>query len=81
MATLRQITIEYQHTSGLYNYSSVRSGVSFTVDVAEGENVEVLIKCLQEQARAVVHEEIDRSLVEDGRKPKFKRVELDEVPF
>lgn len=90
MATIKTITIEYGYTFNLGNYNSVRPAVTLTADLTEGENVEVVTKTLQDQARAEVEAEIDATLELQGRVPHFKQLRnsarlsgLDEVevPF
>jgi hypothetical protein len=87
MATIKTITIEYGFTVGLSNYSSARAGIAFTAELAKGESPEDVIAALQDKAREIVHEEADRALVQDGKRPRFTKPEEnkpdadDVVPF
>lgn len=74
MATIKTITIEYQLTFNLGNYSSVRPSVAITAELAEGENVEAVTQSLQDQARQEVENEIDRTLTQQGRAPHFEQL-------
>lgn len=74
MAIIKQITIEYGYTFNLGNYSSVRPAVTFTADLAEGENVEAVTRALQDQARTAVEAEIDAALKLQGKALHFEQL-------
>lgn len=80
MATIKTITIEYGYTFNLGNYSSVRPAASFTVELAEGDDVENAVAWLQKKARRAVHDEIDLELMRRGQRP-FGQLAEDDVPF
>lgn len=72
MVTIKQITIEYGYTFNLGNYSSVRPVVTLTADLAEGDEPDLVVLDLQEQARLAVEDEIDAALTLQGKPPYFK---------
>lgn len=74
MSTIKQITIEYGYTFNLGNYSSVRPAVTFTAELAAGDEPKLVTEFLQEQARAAVEKEIDATLELQGKAPYFKQL-------
>lgn len=92
MPQIKQITVEYAYTFNLGNYSNVKPTVTLTAELSEGDDPELVILDLQKQARLAVQEEIDATLIANGRLAQFKRVEVkakeeapakteDEAPF
>ena len=74
MATIKAITIEYSYTFNLGNYSSVRPVATFTAELADGDEVTAVTEMLQDDARAAVESEIDRTLEQAGRAPHFRQI-------
>lgn len=74
MATIKQITIEYGYTYNLGNHNSIRPAATFTAELVKGDDVEVVTKTLQDQARAAVETEIDATLKLQGKAPHFEQL-------
>ncbi len=68
---ITEITVSYEATQSLSDYSNVRPGVRLTATLGENDDYVIARQNLLAEARAVVHEEIDRCLIGDGKAPRY----------
>lgn len=66
-----EITISYEATQSLSDYSNVRPGIRLTAALGENEDYEIAQMQLLSEAKSVVQSEIDRCLILDGKAPRY----------
>jgi hypothetical protein len=66
-----RITVTYQRTHNLGNYSNVRPSITIEAIPDEGEDVEAIKAALMAEARAFIHDVIDEALEGEGQPAKF----------
>jgi len=67
---ITDISISYEATQSLSNYSNVRPGIRLTAHLDEGDSPETVKATLLDEARTMIHEEIDDALIADGQPPR-----------
>lgn len=70
---IKTVTVSYNRTHSLGNYSNVRPGISLTAELEEGDDPEAAKAALLYDARAFVEEMIDQALEAEGEHAKFSR--------
>ncbi len=68
---INQLTIHYTRTQSLPSYSNVKPGVTITATLEPGEDVFECYNVLMNDARELVHGEIDDALEQAEQSPKF----------
>lgn len=68
---INQITVSFTRTQSLPSYSNVKPSVTLTATLEPDENVLECYDVLMDDARRLVHGEIDDALEVDGMSPKF----------
>lgn len=68
---ISQIVVKYGRTYNLGDYNNVRPEIILTAELAEDDDLDVVLAKLRAQARQEVEEEIDRSLEAQGSPPEF----------
>ena len=68
---ITEITVSYEATQSLSDYSNVRPGLRLTATLAENDDYVIARQSLLAEARAVVESEIDRCLIADGKAPRY----------
>jgi len=66
-----EITVSYEATQSLSNYSNVRPGMRITATLGENDDYVIARQSLLDEARAVVESEIDRCLIADDKAPRY----------
>lgn len=66
-----QITVSYQETCSLPEYSNVRPSISFTADIEDTDDADDVRRHLLAQARTCVRQEIDDALEQSGKRTKY----------
>ena len=68
---ITEITVSYGRTQSLESYCNVRPSVTLRATLDEGEDPEAARAQLLDEARAIVCEEVDRALEDDGKAAKY----------
>ncbi|RJX17564.1 MAG: hypothetical protein C4575_13045 [Desulforudis sp.] len=68
---ITEISISYEETCSLPNYSNVRPGLSLAAQIELEDNPEKVRCDLMAQARLFVRGVIDQALIDNGRSPKY----------
>jgi len=66
-----EITISYEATQSLSDYSNVRPGIRLTVRLDEGDDPVITQQALLNEVRTIIHKEIDDCLIADGKAPRY----------
>jgi hypothetical protein len=68
---ITEITISYEATQSLSGYCNVRPGVRLTARLEDGEEYVEVRQSMLDEARAIIHAEIDDALIGDNQPPKY----------
>lgn len=68
---ITEITVTYQETANLGNYSNVKPMVTLRATIESGDTPEIMQLVLLDQARKAVQDQIDQALEQDGQAPKY----------
>lgn len=68
---ITEITVSYGRTQSLEAYCNVRPSVTLKATLDEGDDPEAARRALLDEARALVHEEVDQALEDDGKAAKY----------
>jgi hypothetical protein len=68
---ITEITVSYGRTQSLEAYCNVRPSVTLRATLDEGEDPEAARQQLLDEARAIVYEEVDQALEDDGKAAKY----------
>jgi len=66
-----EITVSYEATQSLSDYSNVRPGIRLTVRLDEGDDPVIARQTLLDEARTIIYQEIDDCLFIDGKAPRY----------
>lgn len=78
-----QITVSYQETCSLPEYSNVRPGITYVLDLEPGDDADDIRQHYTAMARTFVQQQIDAALEAHGKAPKYyagPRVQLLQSP-
>lgn len=68
---ITEITVSYGRTQSLEAYCNVRPSITLRATLDEGEDPEAARQQLLAEARAIVYEEVDQALEDDGKAAKY----------
>ncbi len=68
---ITEITVSYEATQSLSDYSNVRPGVRLTAVLVGHDDPTAVQQTLLNEARSIVQEEIDDCLIADGKAPRY----------
>lgn len=68
---ITQITVNWQQTQSLPEYSNIKPSLSLTAQLQDGDNVDEVIIQLRDQARSFVQEHIDEALERNDVPAKY----------
>lgn len=68
---ITQVTVSWQQTQSLPEYSNIKPGLTLTAQLQDGDNVDEVVLALRDQARRFVEEHIDEALERNDIPAKF----------
>ncbi len=68
---ITEITVSYEATQSLEGYCDVRPGIRITARVDDGQDPQEVKLYLFNEARHIVHDEVDAALIRDGQPPRY----------
>ena len=68
---ITQVTVGWQQTQSLPSYSNIKPSLSLTAQLSDGDNVDLVIEQLRNQARGFVEAQIDDALEANEQPAKY----------
>lgn len=68
---ITEVTVSYGETQTLSGHCNVKSSITLTATVEEGESPYEVTQALLINAKEMVHQEVDQALENDGQSPRY----------